>query len=125
MKPGRKSIGRVRAAAGPVDDGDHQDRMEDRSELPHHAKKQENVSGPLTVSVLLRARRHSQDLRSRMNPSSSVMAVSTNTTFPRVPVKISATKKTCRGINALWRRQQLVDSLRNLHDRNVHHSSTE
>ena len=39
MKPGMKSIGRVRAAAGPVDDGDHQDKMEDLSELPHHARQ--------------------------------------------------------------------------------------
>ena len=140
MKPGRKSFGRVR-----VDALDAWMMVTTKAGWKTAVgflitlKKHENDSGPLTVSVLFRARRHSreisQDLRSRMNLSSSVMAASTHTSFPRVRVNISATKKEpwknqctveesmhCGRISAPWRRRQLVDGLRNHHDRDVHHS---
>ena len=130
MKPGRKSFGRVR-----VDALDAWMMVTTKAGWKTAVgflitlKKHENDSGPLTVSVLFRARRHSreisQDLRSRMNLSSSVMAASTHTSFPRVRVNISATVEESmhRGrISAPWRRRQLVDGLRNHHDRDVHHS---
>ena len=104
MKPGRKSIGRVR-----VDAPDPWMMVTTKTgwktvvSFRNTHKKQENVSGPLTVSVLFHARRHSQDLRSRMNPSSSVMAASTHSGFPRVPANISATKK------ETWKNQCTVE----------------
>ena len=98
MKPGRKSFGRVR-----VDALDAWMMVTTKAGWKTAVgflitlRKHENDSGPLTVSVLFRARRHSreipQDLGSRMNLSSSVMAASTHISFPRVPANISGTRK--------------------------------
>ena len=115
MKPGRKSFGRVR-----VDALDAWMMVTTKAGWKTAVsflitlKKHENDSGPLTVSVLFRARRHSheisQDLRSRMNLSSSVMAASTHTSFPRVRVRTSQRQKKSRGrINAPWKNECTVE----------------